>query len=155
MRNMVLRIAKFKDLPALVNLLSDDPLGKLRENPSLPLDPAYETAFRAIAADPNNELIVLANEEDEVMGMLQLTWLPSLTYIGKWRAQIEGVRIDSRIRGRGFGKRMFEWAIQRAKEKGCCLVQLTTDKKRPMAHKFYEALGFKSTHEGMKLNLLD
>ena len=85
--------------------------------------------------------------------MLQLTLMRSLTYQGGWRAQIEGVRIDAGVRAQGLGRALFEWAIARAHERGCHLVQLTTDKRRPDAHRFYESLGFVASHEGMKLTL--
>jgi GNAT superfamily N-acetyltransferase len=146
------RRAKHHDLPAIVRLLADDPLGAKRERYETPLPQAYERAFEAINADPNNELVV-ACLEDEVVGVLQLTFIPYLTYQGGWRALIEAVRIDSRHRSRGLGKRMFEWAIERSRDRGCHLVQLTTDKARPDAKRFYESLGFVASHEGMKLQL--
>jgi GNAT superfamily N-acetyltransferase len=146
------RRAKHHDLPAIVRLLADDPLGAKRERYETPLPQAYERAFEAINADPNNELVV-ACLEDEVVGVLQLTFIPYLTYQGGWRALIEAVRIDSRHRSQGLGKRMFEWAIERSRDRGCHLVQLTTDKARPDAKRFYESLGFVASHEGMKLQL--
>lgn len=146
------RRAGQRDLPAIVRLLADDPIGAKRERYETPLPQAYERAFEAINADPNNELVV-ACLEDEVVGVLQLTFIPYLTYQGGWRALIEAVRIDSRHRSRGLGKRMFEWAIERSRDRGCHLVQLTTDKARPDAKRFYESLGFVASHEGMKLQL--
>ena len=109
-------------------------------------------AFRAIDADPNNELVVACRGE-RVVGVLQLTYLPSLTYRGGWRALIEGVRVASGERSQGSGKALFEWAIARARERGCHMAQLTTDKARPDARRFYESLGFVASHEGMKLRL--
>jgi GNAT superfamily N-acetyltransferase len=88
-----------------------------------------------------------------VVGVLQLTCIPSLTYQGGWRALIEGVRVDSGERSQGLGKTLFEWAIARARERGCHMVQLTTDKARPDAKRFYESLGFVASHEGLKLHL--
>jgi GNAT superfamily N-acetyltransferase len=146
------RRAGQRDLPAIVRLLADDPIGAKRERYETPLPQAYTRAFEAIDADPNNELVV-ACLEDEVVGVLQLTFIPYLTYQGGWRALIEAVRIDSRHRSRGLGKRMFEWAIERSRDRGCHLVQLTTDKARPDAKRFYESLGFVASHEGMKLQL--
>ena len=87
------------------------------------------------------------------MGLLQLTFLPYLTYCGGWRAQIEGVRIAASERSQGLGRRMLEWAVERARARGCHLVQLATDKTRPQAKRFYETLGFVASHEGMKLHL--
>lgn len=133
-------------------MLADDPLGAKREQFSAPLPEGYWRAFAAIEGDENNELVV-ACIADEVIGVLQLTLIPSLTYQGGWRALIEGVRVDARFRQQGIGKALFEWAIIRARERGCLMVQLTTDKARPEAKRFYEALGFVASHEGMKLHL--
>lgn len=112
----------------------------------------YYDAFSAIDADPNNELVVACNNE-QVVGVLQLTFIPYLTYQGGWRALIEGVRVDATLRSKGLGRTMFEWAISRAKQRGCHLVQLTMDKSRPDTRRFYESLGFQATHDGMKLHL--
>ena len=95
----------------------------------------------------------MADQDGRVVGVLQLTFIPSLTYQGGWRALIEGVRVDARARSQRLGRALFEWAIGRARERGCHLVQLTTDKTRPDARRFYEALGFVASHEGMKLSL--
>lgn len=149
---MRFRDATEADLAAVVALLADDPLGATRESPGAELPPAYAEAFAAIAADPNNRLIV-ADDEGAVVGCLQLTFIPGLTYTGGWRAQIEGVRIARSHRGRGLGRAMFEWAIGEARGRGCRLVQLTTNKARPDALRFYENLGFVASHEGLKLDL--
>jgi len=144
------RQARSDDLAGLVEMLADDDLGRTREAPGQPLDSGYASAFEAIENDPNNELIV-CEAQGELLGMLQITFIPCLTYIGSWRALIEGVRVASSQRGSGIGGKLFEWAINRAEEKGCVMVQLTSDKKRPDAIRFYEQLGFKASHEGMKL----
>jgi GNAT superfamily N-acetyltransferase len=146
------RKAELRDVPAIVGLLADDPLGAKRERYETPLPESYLRAFEAIDADPNNELVVACLGE-KVAGVLQLTFIPYLTYQGGWRALIEAVRIDSQHRSKGLGKTMFEWAIARARSRGCHLVQLTTDKARPDAKRFYEGLGFVASHEGMKLHL--
>lgn len=146
------RPAKLDDLEILVSLLANDPLGSKREDASKPLNEAYFSAFEAIDIDPNNELLV-AEFEGAIVGMLQLTFIPYLTHIGSWRCLIEGVRINEDYRGRGFGEQMFVYAIKMAKNRGCNLVQLTSDKLRPDAIRFYEKLGFKATHEGCKLAL--
>jgi ribosomal protein S18 acetylase RimI-like enzyme len=146
------RKAELEDLPAIVRLLAEDPLGAKRERFETPLPESYLRAFEAIDPDPNNELVV-ACLADEVIGVLQLTYIPYLTYQGGWRALIEAVRIDSKHRSRGLGKTMFQWAIERSRERGCHMVQLTTDKTRPAAKRFYESLGFAASHEGMKLHL--
>lgn len=138
------------DLVAIIELLSDDPLGAERETFEIPLPASYEQAFAAIAEDSNNELLV-ARQDGKILAVLQLTLIPNLTYRGSWRAQIEGVRVAKEARGRGLGKALVRAAIERAREKGCRLVQLTTDKRRPEAIHFYESLGFAATHEGMKL----
>ena len=112
----------------------------------------YTDAFSAIAKDPNQYLAVV--EIDGVLaGCLQLTFIPGLSRLGMWRGQIESVRIAANQRGEGLGRRMFEWAIEECRQRGCELVQLTTDKSRPDALRFYESLGFVASHEGMKLSL--
>jgi GNAT superfamily N-acetyltransferase len=148
------RRAARTDVPEIVRLLADDTLGAKRERYELPLPAGYFAAFNAIDSDLNNELVV-ACLDDRVVGVLQLTFIPYLTYQGSWRALIEGVRVDSGARSTGIGKALFEWAIARSRERGCRLVQLTTDKSRPDAKRFYEALGFVASHEGMKLPLHD
>jgi ribosomal protein S18 acetylase RimI-like enzyme len=150
--DVVFRSATVDDLPAIVALLMDDPLGKLREDLSTPLNPAYLAAFEAIERDPN-QLLAVADEAGEVVGCLQLSFLPGLSHLGMWRGQIEAVRVASSRRGSGIGKAMIQWAIEQCRGRGCGLVQLTTDKRRVDARRFYEALGFKASHEGMKLAL--
>jgi ribosomal protein S18 acetylase RimI-like enzyme len=148
----VIRAATREDLPAIVRLIADDGLGRGRENTAEPLADCYVTAFEALACDPNNEMIVM-ERGGAVIGYLQLTFIPGLSRQGAWRAQIESVRIAAALRGRGLGRRLFEWAIARAREKNCRLVQLTSDKARAEAHRFYGSLGFVASHEGMKLVL--
>ncbi|MGG3563072.1 GNAT family N-acetyltransferase [Neobacillus rhizosphaerae] len=146
------REATEKDLDAIVAMLADDVLGSKRERYEHPLPTSYIKAFEAITADPNIELIV-ACDGQEVIGVQQITFTPYLTHQGGWRATIEGVRTSTSVRGKGVGTKLIKWAIQRAEERGCHLVQLTTDKNRPDALRFYERLGFKATHEGLKLKL--
>jgi len=133
-------------------MLADDFLGQQRESLELPLKESYVYAFQEIAADPNNELIV-AECDGEIIGSLQLTFTPSLSYQGSKRCTVESVRVDSKLRGQGIGREMMLWAIERANEKGCLSIQLTTHNDRKDAHRFYENLGFKHSHAGMKLNL--
>ena len=147
-----IRRANRVDVPEIVRLLADDQLGSQREKFADPLPQAYYDAFVEIDRDPNNELVV-AELDGEIIGTLQLTFIPYLTYQGGKRAQIEAVRIDPRFRSQGIGGRLFEWAIERAREAQCHLVQLTTNSARPDAHRFYERLGFVASHSGMKLNL--
>ncbi|AXT60352.1 GNAT family N-acetyltransferase [Aquimarina sp. AD10] len=149
---MNFRKATIADVPIIVKMIADDELGKSRENYKNPLPEQYLEAFRAIDIDPQQELIVVENQNAEVIGTLQLTFIRYLTYQGGIRAQIEAVRIRKDQRDKGIGKKMFEWVIARAKQKGAHLLQLTSDKKRPEAIHFYKKLGFRSSHEGMKLH---
>ena len=144
--------AKEHHLPDIVAMLANDPLGSAREDASEPLNPAYVAAFHAIVAD-KNQLLVVALPGQTVVGTLQLSFIPGLALTGAWRGQIEAVRIHQDHRGSGLGQTMFEWAIARCRERGCSIVQLTTDKSRKEAHRFYERLGFQATHEGYKLRL--
>jgi GNAT superfamily N-acetyltransferase len=149
---LVFRDAVRDDLPPIVGLLSNDPLGAKREHFADPLPDCYRRAFDAIAADRNNRLIVVEHD-GAVIGTLQLTFIPNITYQGGIRAQIEGVRVDDAYRSQQVGRRLFEWAIAEARRHGCHMVQLTADKTRPDAHRFYESLGFTASHVGMKLHL--
>ncbi|QHV94365.1 GNAT family N-acetyltransferase [Spirosoma endbachense] len=146
------RLATEYDLVEIVRMLSDDKLGALRENFQVPLPDAYQKAFNIIAADPHQELTVV-EVNTEIVATFQLSFIQYLTYQGRIRAQIEAVRVKSNYRGKGIGKEIFQYAIQRARSKGAHLLQLTTDKKRPEAKRFYESLGFIDSHEGMKLHL--
>lgn len=145
------RNAEVGDLPTIVKMLSDDPLGSKRERFEVPLPNAYLDAFDAISKDPNNELVI-AEHNTIIVGFLQITFIPYITYQGRWRAVVEGVRVNKNYRGQGIGKKLFQWAIQRAKVKNCHLLQLTTDKQRPDAIRFYASLGFIASHEGMKMH---
>ncbi|MCO5997545.1 GNAT family N-acetyltransferase [Actinoallomurus rhizosphaericola] len=146
--DVIFRSATRNDVPAIVALLADDAIGAGREGD---ID-AYWAAFADIDADPRNHLIV-ADVDGDVAGTLQLTFIPGLSRKGTERAQIEAVRVGSAHRGRGLGHQMIEWAIGEARRRGCGLVQLTSDKRRGDAIRFYESLGFEATHEGMKLPL--
>jgi len=148
--NIDFRPALRADVERIVEMLADDPLGAKRENAVKPLPKSYYEAFDQIDDDPNNELIV-AECDGKVVGVLQLTYIPYLTYQGSWRALIEGVRVHKDYRSKGIGKELFTWAIERARIKPCKIVQLTSDKSRPEAIRFYESLGFKASHEGLKL----
>lgn len=152
--DIIFRKATINDVQAIVEMIADDELGKQRENFQIPLPEEYYIAFENINSDHNQELIIVENEEKEVIGTLQLSFIQYLTYQGGIRAQIEAVRIRKDQRGTGLGTKMFEWAIERAKERQAHLLQLTTDKKRPEALSFYKKLGFKDSHEGMKLHLV-
>jgi GNAT superfamily N-acetyltransferase len=134
-------------------MIANDKLGKLREDYQDPLPKKYYEAFENITADPNQELMVMETESKQIIGTLQLSFIQYLTYQGGIRVQIEAVRVHEDFRGQGIGQQLFEWAIRTAKEKKAHVVQLTTDKKRPETFKFYEKIGFKASHEGMKLHL--
>lgn len=140
-------------LPALVAMLHDDFLGQGREDVCGEAAAGYERAFAAITADPHNTLFVALGEANEPVGMFQLTFIPGLSYGGGWRALIEGVRTRADRRGQGIGEKMMRFAIETARERGCALVQLTTNKQRKDAHRFYARLGFELSHEGFKMML--
>jgi GNAT superfamily N-acetyltransferase len=150
---LIFRRASEADLEAIVELLADDVLGSSREATDPEAGARYRQAFREIDADPNQFLCV-AEEGGEVVGTLQLTFIPGLSRGGAKRAQIEAVRVSRRRRNENVGETMFKWAIAYSQQQGCTLVQLTTDKQRPDAHRFYERLGFAPTHVGYKLLLL-
>jgi GNAT superfamily N-acetyltransferase len=150
--NLMFRLATHADIPTLVHLLAEDELGAQRERFEAPLPQTYYKAFEAIDRDPNHSLIV-AEVDGVVVGTLQLMYLPSLSFQGGTRAQVESVRIAQRLRGQGIGAEMMKWTIERARRHGCHMMQLTSHKSREDAHHFYEKLGFAKSHIGMKINL--
>jgi GNAT superfamily N-acetyltransferase len=147
MAKVEIRRATAGDVPAIVTMLADDPLGVKREQPG---DPAYADAFREIDSDPR-QVLVVAVAGAEVVGTLQLTFIPGLSRLGATRALIEAVRVRSDQRGDGLGARLIQWAVDTARERGAAMVQLTTDASRTDARRFYERLGFQASHVGMKL----
>lgn len=150
MPSLSFREAEKNDLPALAALLSDDVLGATRDG--IEHLPQYESALKAIHAQWGNSIIV-AESDGEIVGMLQLTFIPGLSRGGMLRAQVESVRVSNKHRGQRIGNALFEYAIGLSKKAGCGMIQLTSDKKRADALRFYEKLGFAATHEGMKLSL--
>lgn len=146
------RPARRTDLPSIVRMLADDDLGSQRECYEDPLPESYYSAFDRIEEDPNHELIV-AEQDGEVIGTLHLIFLPSISYQGGLRSQVESVRVDKRFQSQGIGGRMMKWTIERARQRGAHIMQLTTHQTRRDAHRFYERLGFKGSHLGMKLSL--
>ncbi|HEX6956976.1 MAG TPA: GNAT family N-acetyltransferase [Ferrovibrio sp.] len=149
---LTIRKATRADVPAIIRMLADDILGAKREAYADPLPQAYYDAFETIARSEMTEQIV-AEQDGRIVGSMQLTYIPGLSRQGMSRAVIEAVRIDTPLRGKGLGSVMIRWAIARAREKGCGVIQLTSDKARLDAHRFYERLGFKASHIGMKMDL--
>jgi GNAT superfamily N-acetyltransferase len=150
MSELVIRPVEIEDLPAVVALLADDVLGATRESPD-DLTP-YQAAFERIRDDPNQHPVV-AVRDGRVVGTLQLTTVPGLSLRGATRSIIEGVRVHRSERGNGLGSVLIDWAVDRAREDGSDVVQLTSDATRTDAHRFYERLGFSGTHIGFKLKL--
>lgn len=151
-QNLVFRQATRADLPSIVRMLADDELGSQRECYEDPLPESYYSAFERIEKDPNHELIV-AEQGGQVIGTLHLIFLPSISFQGGLRSQVESVRVDKRLQSQGIGSRMMKWTIERARQRGAHVMQLTSHKTRVDAHRFYERLGFKGSHLGMKLSL--
>lgn len=147
---VIIREAAHADLAVIVALLIDDELGKGRESPIV--DQRYEAAFATIDADPRNAIFV-GELNDEVVACMQITYIPGLGRHGGERSLIESVRVRADHRGTGLGRELMQWAIEEARQRGCVLVQLTSDKRRSDAHRFYQRLGFSASHEGMKLIL--
>lgn len=153
LQGLTARRALRADLPRLLELLADDDLGKNREGVGSD-DPAYSRAFDVIDRDPNQQLLV-AELDGRVVGMLQVTYIPGLSRRGSWRANIEAVRVDSSVRRRGIGGWLVARALEHARKRGCRLAQLTSDKRRTDAHRFYARLGFTDSHLGYKRVLED
>ena len=147
------RLATETDLVGIIELLADDELGSTREQFTRPLPEPYINAFQIIIADKQQELMVV-EREGELVATFQLSFIQYLTHRGGLRAQVEAVRVKAAYRGQGLGTTVLQYAIRRAFAKGAYVLQLTTDKQRPEAKRFYESLGFVNSHEGMKLQLL-
>ncbi len=149
---VIFRRAAREDLPRIVALIAEDQIGQTREDASMPLGDAYVEAFAAIERD-ENQLLAVAQLDGAAIGCLQITFIPGISRKGMWRGNIESVRVARNLRGQGIGRAFFDWAIARCRERGCGLVQLTMDKRRSDASRFYQSLGFTPSHEGMKLSL--
>lgn len=150
MSEVSIRQARREDLDAVLEMIQRDSFAYQREDPASRED--YARAFEAIEASAENALIV-AERAGEIIGTLQLTFIPGLSYQGGWRAQVEAVRVRADLRNLRIGTQMMEWVIARARERGCRLVQLTTNAARTDAQRFYKRLGFQASHVGMKLIL--
>ena len=148
---MEFRKATIADVPMIISMIADDPLGSKREQFEDPLPQFYYDAFERIKNNNNVELTVVT-EDENIIGTFHLSFLQYLTYKGGIRAQLEAVRVHKDYRGKGIGKKILEYVIQRSKERGCHLIQLTSDKKRPQAIEFYKSCGFVNSHEGFKLH---
>lgn len=140
------------DLPFIVKLLSDDAVRATDDRPDEPFHPRYVAALRELEADPN-QLMMVAELDGETVGTVQLTFIPGLASLGTRRCLVEAVHIAPAHRNRGLGTEMIRWAIAQARERGCGVVQLTSNKKRLDAHRFYEKLSFLKSHEGFKYYL--
>lgn len=152
MSELTFRLAGREDLPSIVRMLAEDDLGSRRERLEDPLPESYYEAFEQIENDANHELVVI-EMDGNVIGTLHLMFIPSISFQGGLRAQIESVRVDGKYRGQGIGSEMMRWAVERARERDAHLIQLTTHRSREDAHRFYERLGFTRSHLGMKLSL--
>jgi len=150
MSDLTFRRARRDDIAAIVAMLADDPLGAARETPN-DLAP-YETAFALVDANPNQELVV-AERDGQVVGTAHLSFMAGLSHRGMWRAEIEAVRVRTDQRNGGIGRALIQHCIDLAQERGCGLVQLTSNVQRADARRFYERLGFTASHTGFKLNL--
>ena len=152
MTSPLIREAKRADLPAILAMLAEDTIPADRETD--PADPRYAQAFDTIAADPNQSLVA-AELDGRVVGTLQLTFIPGLSFRGAWRGQIEAVRIADGLRGQGLGAALIDWAVDRCRQRGCFMVQLTSSNERTDAHRFYKKLGWSQSHTGFKLKLME
>ena len=147
-----IRLAARVDLPEIVHMLADDELGSQRERFEQPLPECYFAAFDQISYSPFFELVV-GEFGERVVGTLQLIFIPSISYKGGLRAQVESVRVEKSLRGQGIGTTLMEWAMERARQRGAHILQLTTHNTRTDAHRFYKRLGFVGSHLGMKISL--
>ena len=152
MSALLIREATPADLPAILAMLAEDTIPADRETD--PSDPRYHAAFDAIAADPN-QILAAAELDGSVVGTLQLSFIPGLSFRGAWRGLIEAVRIADGMRGRGLGEQLIDWAIERCRERGCFMAQLTSSNERTEAHRFYDRLGWSQSHKGFKLKLME
>ena len=152
MSRLTYRGATPADLGFIVRLIVDDNVVATRDEPDSPDHPRYLAAFDAIAADPNQRLVI-AELDGISVGTVQLTFIPGISRLGEWRCLVEAVHIAPTHRNLGLGGEMIRWVVEQARQRGCGLVQLTSNKKRLDAHRFYERLGFHKSHEGFKLSL--
>ncbi len=151
-QNLSYRKAKKEDLEVIVKMLAEDELGLSRESVVMPLDKAYLNAFEAIDIDDNQYLMVV-EQNNQIVGSCHISIMPSLTFTGTTRMQLEGVRVSAACRGQKIGEWMLQSAMKYGASRGAGIIQLTTDKKRVDAKRFYESLGLTATHEGMKVYL--
>lgn len=152
MTMLTFRQARPDDLAFIIGLIVEDSIVDSGDDAAAAMEPAYLEALAAITADPNQEMLVV-ERDGETVGCFQLSYLPGLMRRGMWRGQIELVHVSAANQGRGIGSEMMRWALERCRERGCGMIQLTSNKKRLDAHRFYERLGFLKSHEGFKYYL--
>ena len=150
--SLTFRQAAEADLPFIIRLITDDAVRVTEDKPDEPFHPRYVAALRELEADPN-QLMMVAVLEGEAVGTIQLTFIPGISSLGQKRCLVEAVHISPAHRSKGLGSEMMHWAIAQARDRGCGMVQLTSNKKRLDAHRFYERLGFLKSHEGFKYHL--
>lgn len=152
MADLTYRYATRADLPYMVALIAADDVGTQMDDPEQPDSAEYQAGLAAIDADPNQELFIV-EAEGQIIGTFQLTYIPGIARKGMWRGLVESVHVSPEHRNRGYGSQMMRWAIERCRARGCGMVQLTSNKKRVDAHRFYRTLGFDQSHEGFKIFL--
>lgn len=150
--SLTYRKAVEADLPFIVKLLTEDAVRVTDDKPDEPFHPRYVAALNELSADPN-QMMMVAVLDGEVVGTVQLTFIPGISSLGMKRCLVEAVHIAPAHRSKGLGTEMIRWAIEQGRERGCGMVQLTSNKKRLDAHRFYERLGFLKSHEGFKYYL--
>lgn len=147
-----IRRAERTDVPEIVRIIADNEIGRMREDYQESIPESYYKAFDRIS-DDNNQILIVACYQGEVVGTVQVSFIQNMSVRGAYRALLESMHVDSNFRGKNIGSFMMEWAIETAREKGCNIVQLTSNKKRQKAHNFYRKFGFVATHEGFKMPL--
>ena len=149
-QKLCIRPAQRSDLTALVELYSDDDIGVTRE--ATEPDEVYQSAFDAIQAD-SNHILVVGEQDAKIVATLLISFLPGLSRHGAWRAQVEAMRVSRTSRGQGIGQALLDWSVVEARNHGCSLIQLTSDRSRTEAPRFYERAGFEPSHFGYKFSL--
>lgn len=152
MKEVTFRTARAGELEAIVSLISDDDLGRQREASNAAVAREYHQAFDVLMSD-DNHVMAVAELHGEIVGYMQITYIPGLSRKGAWRGQLESIRVAAHLRGKGVGRAFLQWAIEQCRSRGCRLVQLTSDRRRSEALRLYERLGFVASHNGLKLEI--